>query len=74
MSHYGGPPQNQYGGGNAGYYDQQGQGHYPQGYPPQPQQGYYPPEVGVSISCIHRDDRYKTPTLTSRIRTEAIDN
>lgn len=44
---YGGPSQNQYGGG-AGYYDQQGQGYPPQqGYSHQPQQGYYPPEVSL---------------------------
>lgn len=49
MSHYGGPPQNQYTGNSGGYYDQQGQGHYPpQGHSPQPQQGYYPPEVSLS--------------------------
>lgn len=61
---YGGPPQNQYGGG-AGYYDQQGQGHYPpqQGHSPQPQQGYYPPEV--SLYTKHMTFRCTEPSRTA---------
>lgn len=72
---YGGPPQNQYGGG-AGYYDQQGQGQYPpqQGYPPQQQQGYYPPEVSLyakhmTYCCTERSRTRLKLSLSSRTRT-----
>jgi hypothetical protein len=61
MSYYGGPPQNQQG----GYYDQQGQNHYPQGHSPQPQQGYYPPEVRISIGLIPRYNTQLSPLIVS---------